>query len=126
MLKERIMLPLLLIAAAGAAVFYYIVNPADSQLMPHCILKVITGVDCPACGSQRAMHALLHGHLAAALRYNLFMLYSVPYLIAVLWGYSRLLPGGAFMRRTAHSRTAMLTYIALFTAWWIIRNIIGI
>ena len=57
--------------------FYYNVNP-ESGLMPRCTFKLMTGYDCPGCGFQRALHALLHGRAAEAWGYNPFVFFAVP------------------------------------------------
>lgn len=51
--------------------------------MPKCPWYALTGWKCPGCGSQRMIHALLHGDLAAAWTHNAFLLCSLP-LIAAL------------------------------------------
>ena len=54
---------------------------------PRCLLKTWTGVPCCTCGATRALKALLHGHVAAALR--LQPLVSVLAMAAILWmGYA--------------------------------------
>ena len=68
--------------AAAAVIFfvgrwYYLHDPADSAA-PKCIFKMLTGYDCPGCGSQRALHALLHGNIARAWQCNPFVFFAVP------------------------------------------------
>ena len=55
---------------ATAAVVLYVFDPATSALFPSCPLRVWTGWLCPGCGTLRAMHALLHGHVGAAMHDN--------------------------------------------------------
>ena len=38
-----------------------------------------TGLLCPGCGALRALHQLLHGHLAAAFRFNPVLIVSLPF-----------------------------------------------
>ena len=45
-------------------------EPAGQFFFPRCWLYQTTGLQCPGCGTTRAFHALLHGDLAAALRFN--------------------------------------------------------
>lgn len=68
------------LALITCAVLLYCVNPVGHTFAPKCAFKLITGYDCPGCGAQRAIHALLHGRLSKALSYNYFMAYSVPSL----------------------------------------------
>ncbi|HEX7151887.1 MAG TPA: DUF2752 domain-containing protein [Thermoanaerobaculia bacterium] len=38
--------------------------------VPLCVLKLATGVDCPTCGTTRAIFSLMHGDVAAAWAFN--------------------------------------------------------
>ncbi len=73
-------LPLLL-AAAGGALVLYLFNPAQSAFYPFCVFHRTTGLLCPGCGSLRALHQLLHGHLLTALRYNALLVLTLPFLL---------------------------------------------
>jgi hypothetical protein len=55
-------------------------DPATSGLFPPCPFLWLTGFYCPGCGSLRAMHQLLHGHLARAFSLNPFALVAIPFL----------------------------------------------
>lgn len=57
----------------------YRFNPSYYVLMPKCPFKILTGLSCPGCGFQRAMHALLHGRVLEAVNYNLFLVFAGPY-----------------------------------------------
>ncbi len=78
----KIMALLLLIAAA--LILYAHFDPEDGGLFPRCIFLQLTGFKCPGCGSQRALHQLLHGNLAAAFHYNAFLVILLPYLFLSL------------------------------------------
>ena len=54
------------LAGAGAVAYTALLDPNRSAAFPFCPLRLLTGIDCPFCGSLRATHALAHGHLAAA------------------------------------------------------------
>jgi hypothetical protein len=58
-------------------------DPAAHGFYPVCFLHQTTGLQCPGCGSLRAMHQLLHGHLAAAWSFNPLLVSTLP-LAAVL------------------------------------------
>lgn len=60
---------LIAIVAATCAVLY-IFDPMTAGFYPRCPSKLLTGYDCPGCGSLRATHAVLHGDLVAAWHYN--------------------------------------------------------
>ncbi len=45
---------------------------------------MLTGMKCPGCGSQRAIHALLHTDIKTAFSYNALLVLSIPYVILLL------------------------------------------
>jgi hypothetical protein len=70
-----------------ATLFWF--NPAVSSFYPLCWFHKLTGLHCPACGSLRALHQLLHGHIATAFDYNALLVVSLP-IIALLFLQKRL------------------------------------
>lgn len=69
-----------IIAVGGAASLYYFFDPAAHTWFPKCPVKALTGLDCPGCGSQRAIHALLHGRISEAFHFNALILPFIPYV----------------------------------------------
>ena len=61
-------------------IFLYIFNPSESNFGVSCLFHALTGFHCPGCGSTRALHQLLHGHLATAFGLNPLMVLSLPFL----------------------------------------------
>lgn len=43
---------------------------ADAEIFIPCLWYEATGTYCPGCGITRALHALIHGHVLAALDFN--------------------------------------------------------
>jgi hypothetical protein len=64
--------------AAGAALVLFFFDPSRFAFYPQCPFHKWTGLDCPGCGGLRALHQLLHGLVLAALRFNAFVVLSVP------------------------------------------------
>lgn len=93
--------------------------------MPKCPVKVLTGLDCPGCGSQRALHALLTGDVAAAFRFNALLLLLLPYVavIAVLE-----FTGRRHLRlyRVLGSPAAIAIVLALVVVWTVVRNLLSL
>jgi hypothetical protein len=54
----------------AAATVLFAFDPAATGWFPSCPFFALTGWLCPLCGSLRAGHALLHGHVSAALALN--------------------------------------------------------
>ncbi len=69
------------LAIAAAAIYYYRIDPARSGgLFPPCYFYRLTHLHCPGCGSQRAIHQLLHGRVLGALHYNPLLCLAIPIL----------------------------------------------
>lgn len=69
---------------SGCFYIYYSYNPSNTALFPKCPSKVVTSYDCPGCGSQRAIHAILHGDFKTAWDLNALLFFLIPYIILVL------------------------------------------
>ena len=97
----------ILLAAAGAAAVLFFCDPARHQFYPICYFHAVTGLNCPGCGSLRALHELLHGHLLPAARSNVLLLL----LLLVL--------GGAGLQRwvTKHRLQSAVTVVRPGWLW---------
>jgi hypothetical protein len=108
----------------GVAVLF-LFDPEHTPIFPVCPLHLLTGWDCPGCGTLRAMHQLLHGHLAAAWRFNPLTVSLLPVagwllLREIIWQFSGFkLPG--LVTRPAFGWA--LAVVAVF--FGIIRNLPG-
>ena len=102
---------------------YFFIDPSVSVLMPKCPLRLLTGVDCPACGVQRAAHHFLNGEFLVALRYNYFLAISIPYLIAV--ALTTFIKTEKFMKAREYVQhpKVVMTFFVLTIAWWVVRNV---
>lgn len=69
------------LAAIAGTVVLAIGDP-NTTSVPLCPLKAATGIDCPFCGSLRAVHSLTRFDLAGALDHNLLFTLAVPGLVA--------------------------------------------
>lgn len=111
----------------GMLFAYYYIDTSKVAFPLHCVWNDLTGTDCPSCGTQRALHSLMHCRIKEALSYNIFFVISVPYaLLAVIstwYNYH-----GLFDRvKTYIFRSYILKlYVILFFSWWIVRNILSI
>lgn len=66
-------------ASLIAVVVLFAFEPSHSGFYPICYFHRTTGLLCPGCGSLRALHQLLHGHVAAALHDNALLMLSLPW-----------------------------------------------
>lgn len=108
--------------AAVAILLFYGLNDPATMPAPRCLLKSIIGYDCPGCGAQRALHALLHGHIGQAWHYNPALFFLVP--LAALYGVHEFL---GYRNRRLESllyHPAMLYGLAAaLLLWWVVRNL---
>jgi hypothetical protein len=72
-------------AVAGCGVLMFVNPNSPDSWLPRCPFNWLTGLDCPACGSTRMVHALLHGDVVAAWHFNAVMLVAGLPLLAWLW-----------------------------------------
>lgn len=75
-----VLLALPLLFGAGAVVVLYCFNPVQYSFYPVCAFHRLTGLYCPGCGAQRALHSLLHGEVLAALHFNPLLILALPFL----------------------------------------------
>lgn len=109
-------------ALVVVAALYYLFNPATSQLAPKCVFRMVTGYECPGCGSQRLLHSLLHGDIASAWHANAYLLCISPLLLLMAF---------AAMRRAKYPRLyaavnslpVIVVVCISLVVWTIFRNL---
>jgi hypothetical protein len=113
---------LLALTFLATATVLYLFDPRLYSFYPTCLFHRTTGLLCPGCGSLRAVHELLHGHLRAAFQYNPLLMAGLPFL--AVYGAVILTPG---VRKKGFklSRKWVWSIIALGLAISIWRNIPG-
>jgi hypothetical protein len=75
---KKIILISCLAGCGVVALVLFFCDPVRVPIYPVCVFHRVTGLDCPGCGSLRAMHELLHGHLLTALHFNALFVCSLP------------------------------------------------
>lgn len=106
-------------------IVYGVFDPSETAIFPKCPFFLLTGLKCPGCGSQRAIHQLLTLHPGEAFRYNAFMVLAIPLIIFLL---------AAEVFRERWPRLAVLgsspvlswTIVAAVLLWWLLRNLLGL
>jgi Protein of unknown function (DUF2752) len=99
-------------AAAFGAVILYRFDPVTAGFFPPCMFRTLTGLECPGCGTTRALHQLLHGEVAAAFALNP-MLFAVAPFAAI---------ATASRRFATHPVTGWAAVVVTVT-WWVWRNV---
>lgn len=102
---------------AMAVIAYLAVFDPTVMPAPQCPFRLITGLDCPGCGSQRAIHAIFHGNFLQAWNLNPALFFAIPLAGLYAWQPKRLY-------NILYARATLWAIPAAIIAWWILRNVI--
>jgi hypothetical protein len=124
--KRIIFIVTLIIGGAAAAVTYGLFDPAKYAFFPKCPFLLLTGgLRCPGCGSQRAIHSLLHLNLKEAFLYNPMVIISIPFLVLLAAAALTKESHPSFYNKINSSISSKIL-LAVIICWWIFRNIFGL
>ena len=121
--KRALWAILLIMLVLLLAVAYYFFDPVEAAWMPKCIWKVMTGTDCPGCGSQRMAHSLMHGDLIGAWHANAYAICMIPVIGFLIW-LELFRDKYPIMYSRIHAPWMIWILVASIFAWWILRNLI--
>jgi hypothetical protein len=110
--RSRIIISLGVLAVGAAAVLYRF-DPATVHFYPRCAFHALTGLQCPGCGTTRALHHLLHGDGGGAFRLNAMLFVAIPF--------------GAIAtasRRVATNPVTGWAAAGVTVIWWVARNVV--
>ena len=122
-----------LAAPLGAAALLAVATAALAVRDPHrpgswgwCPTQVLTHLDCPACGSLRAVHDLTRLDLDAAASSNLLLVVALPVVLA-LWLRRVVVAwrGGGAMRPVVMPPAAGMVGLAVVAVFTVARNLPG-
>ncbi|WP_431136628.1 DUF2752 domain-containing protein [Psychroserpens mesophilus] len=113
----------IVIVLLGVLSLYFFWNPSQYDFFPKCPFYSVTGIYCAGCGSQRAIHQIINGHILTGIRHN--------YLLVLVFGvlsYKTLL----FVLKKVHHKSyfdvlhipiATKIILVLVLLFWTLRNI---
>ncbi|RYD86787.1 MAG: DUF2752 domain-containing protein, partial [Sphingobacteriales bacterium] len=121
--KKTIHITAVALAITAICIVYFTFDPAKYNFFPKCPFHMLTGLDCPGCGSQRAVHSLFHGELEKAVNYNLLLVMSLPFL-AVHAGYktASAVKNKKLQWPILYHRFTPKVIFAVVIIFWIVRN----
>lgn len=121
--RSSVLLPIILSVAAILLAVYVYFDPSDTWWMPKCPVHLLTGLECPGCGSQRAIHALLRGNFAEAWHHNALLLTMMPLLGLMAYSEATRQKNPRLYRKLFHPAViaGIIAIIAIFT---VIRNLL--
>ena len=107
------------------AVIYTLFDPATVNFFPSCPFHSMTGLLCPGCGSQRAVHHLLNLQFTAAFHQNALLIVSMPYVLTgfVIDRLPQPSPVISKYRQIFYGRNAIFLILFIIFSFWIIRNL---
>ena len=113
---------IILISALALGMIYYIFDPSGSVIFPKCPVMSITGFPCAGCGSQRAIHALLHLNIEDAIRYNFLVVLFLP-ILGILSFSSVFRKKFPKLYLLTHHHYIAFAFLFLIILWWVLRII---
>ncbi|QQX77459.1 DUF2752 domain-containing protein [Aequorivita iocasae] len=115
---------LILLLFGGFFIVYFFYNPSENYFFIPCPFNYITGFFCPGCGSQRAIHLLLHGDVYGAFRFNPLMVLTLPILIyGVGITIANWIFGTRYRFMLFYSKLFVFGYFGVAILYWVLRNL---
>jgi len=116
----RLIIPVIVLVLIP--VFYFL-DPGEMVIFPKCPFYLFTGCYCPGCGSQRAIHSLVHFRLAEALHQNFLI---IPAALLILYHcifrfFNRKF--GWKLPDILYNKKTPWIILLIVIVFWIIRNI---
>ena len=103
---------------------YYFNNPAESWFFLKCPVNYVTGLSCPGCGSQRAIHELLHLNFKQAFAYNPLLIAAIPYTaLGIAFNTETLKARYPKTRKFFYGQRALYVVLVVVILFFILRNI---
>jgi hypothetical protein len=109
----------LTLVVAPALAVLATVDPNEPGHYPTCPFKWATGLDCPGCGSLRALHSLTHGDVRGALDHNVLLVAVLPLLAAAAFRWVRREPSP----RVFYTPSFAWGFAAISIGWMVVRNL---
>jgi hypothetical protein len=109
-------------AALAATTYVGLIDPNQSGHYPTCPFLFITGYYCPGCGSLRAVHALTHGDVGAAVGLNVLTVVGIV-AATVVWGRWMLRAWRGQPRTRVAPAWTIYLVLGVVVVFWIVRNL---
>lgn len=112
------------VGLTAISIFLFFFNPSSpaNQWFPKCPFRLVTGCQCPGCGSTRAFYQLLHFHPVAAFKFNPLIMLTLPFLIYGFLGFTKSAITGKPYRRLFIPPIYLWAWLVLMIFFWIFRN----
>lgn len=112
------------ILLVAVAFLFYTFNPEKYAFFPKCPSLLLTGYQCPGCGSQRAIHDLLRLRIGEAFTHNLLVPIAIPYILLGIYlqyfGGKQKFPK---VERILFGQWAAIAMLIIVISYWVLRNL---
>ncbi|RLZ11875.1 DUF2752 domain-containing protein [Faecalibacter macacae] len=126
-INRNIIIKLCSILLLGGAFIYYFYqnNPSDNGTsFLRCPSNLLFKINCPGCGTQRAIHHLLHLEIAEAFRFNaLFVLFSPLILVVFLLLIYNFIFNKSVKIPLLSNKYFLITLLVIIVLFGVLRNI---
>jgi len=107
---------------AFAGIYLFIFEPGKSGVFPVCPFRTLTGYACPGCGSTRGLHALVHGDIVTAFKFNPLLILSLPFLAYAFLRFTNAAISGRHLPSNQLKAKYIWTIFGFVLFFWIFRN----
>jgi hypothetical protein len=120
--KRRLGVAAIWAALAAVASYVYLFEPGKAGFFPACPFHTLTGLNCPGCGTTRALRQLLHGNVLAAFKLNPLTMSTLPVLVGVLVLFTRSAITGQPVAAVSLPPKLIWVWMFVVFGFWVFRN----
>jgi hypothetical protein len=113
----------LAVGAVCGCVLIAAVDPSEPGRYPLCPTRALLGIDCPACGTLRGLHAIFRGRLTDALSHNVLLAVAVPLGMALWFGLVRSAVAGRPLPALSPPRWLVAIVATVAVTYMVARNL---
>jgi hypothetical protein len=123
-LSDRATKWLVMICAIAFVSVLVVLDPNSTYWFVKCPFKAVFGLQCPGCGSQRAVFALLHGNWKAAFALNPIFVLAIPYIgLGFLSDLTKENTFGIWIRKHLFGAIALRICMVVVLVFTVLRNV---
>ncbi|GAB7050724.1 DUF2752 domain-containing protein [Catenuloplanes indicus] len=111
------------VSAAAGYVLWADPAAADANATPTCIVKYLTGFDCPGCGGTRAVWFMMHGDIANAARHHAVLLFATPFVAYLYLAWAGKALFGWRLPSWEPSSRSLIWFLAAWGIFSVVRNL---
>ena len=120
--NRRLTVGLIWLTVAAGSVYLFVFEPGKTGFFLDCPFRVLTGLNCPGCGTTRGLHRLLHGDVIGAFQFNPIMFLLLPILLFVLIRHTIAVIRQQPVRGNQLRPVYIWMFFAVVMSFWIFRN----